>query len=322
MSSSRAARGVALALLGGICWGFSGACGQFLFNDYGVDPLWLSAVRMLSGGVLLLAVCLCRAPWRASLKGALTSSKDLGRLALFAIAGLMACQVCYLFAIKYSNAGTATVLQYVGPVLIVVFVCLKGARLPRLREVAAIICVLAGTFLLATHGNPATMVLSPEGLTWGLLAALTVALYTLLPVGLMDRWGAIPVTSASLMIGGVCMAVIARPWVNPPALDGTGILAVAMMVVFGTVLAFAFYLQSVTDIGAAKASLIASVETVSATAFAVLWLGTVFTAMDLIGFVFIMATVFILMERRKSPADQAAETSAALAAEQAVEPEA
>ena len=58
------------------------------------------------------------------------------------------------------------------------------------------------------------------------------------------------------------------------------------------------YLQAVKDIGAAKASLIASVETVSATAFAVLWLGTAFEAMDFVGFVFIMSTVFLLANFR------------------------
>lgn len=288
-----------MALIGGIGWGFSGACGQFLFTGYGMDPLWLSSVRMVGAGLILLMLCALRPKWRSSLRGMFSSRGEVVRLLLFSFAGLMACQVSYLFAIKHSNAGTATVLQYIGPVLIVVFVCLRGARLPRLREVAAILCVLAGTFLLATHGDPSTMVLSPAGLTWGLLAAVAVALYTLLPMGLMDRWGAVPVTASALLIGGIALSIALRPWENPPALDAAGIAAVAAMVVFGTAMGFALYLQGVADIGASKASLIASVETVSATAFAVLWLGTVFVPMDFVGFIFIMATVFILMEREK-----------------------
>ncbi len=311
-ASSRALRGAIMALVGGIGWGFSGACGQFLFTGYDVDPLWLSAVRMTGAGLLLLALCAFRPKWRSSLRGMFGSRPEVGRLLLFSLAGLMTCQISYLFAIKFSNAGTATVLQYIGPVLIVVFVCLRGARLPRLREVAAILCVLAGTFLLATHGDPSNMVLSPEGLTWGLLAAGAVALYTLLPMGLMDRWGAVPVTASALTIGGVLLCIALRPWENPPALDAAGLAAVAAMIVFGTAMGFALYLQGVADIGASKASLIASVETVSATAFAVLWLGTVFVPMDFVGFVFIMATVLILMERKKgrsAPASAAVSSS-------------
>ena len=66
------------------------------------------------------------------------------------------------------------------------------------------------------------------------------------------------------------------------------------LVFLGTVVGFTLYFQAVQDIGAAKTSLIASVETVSATVFAVVWLGTSFIWIDIVGFVCIMATVFIL----------------------------
>lgn len=72
------------------------------------------------------------------------------------------------------------------------------------------------------------------------------------------------------------------------------------LVFFGTILGFSFYFQAVTDIGAAKTSLIASVETVSATLFAVLWLHTNFTWIDIVGFIFIMATVFLLTKPSKT----------------------
>ena len=49
-----------MALVGGIGWGFSGACGQFLFTQYGMDPLWLSSVRMTGAGIILLVVCAFR----------------------------------------------------------------------------------------------------------------------------------------------------------------------------------------------------------------------------------------------------------------------
>ena len=62
----------------------------------------------------------------------------------------------------------------------------------------------------------------------------------------------------------------------------------------GTLLGFAAYLTAINDLGAAKASLLASVETVSATAFAALWLRTPFAPMDFVGFALIMATVFLL----------------------------
>ena len=84
-----------------------------------------------------------------------------------------------------------------------------------------------------------------------------------------------------------------------PNLDVVGWVAVGAMIVVGTVGGFAFYLQGVNDAGASKASLVSSVETVSATAFAVLWLGTSFRSMDFVGFIFIMITVFLLHHREE-----------------------
>ena len=72
------------------------------------------------------------------------------------------------------------------------------------------------------------------------------------------------------------------------------------LVFFGTIVGFTLYFQAVKDIDAAKTGLIASIETVSATLFAVLWLGTAFSWIDIVGFVFIMATVFVLA---KHPGD-------------------
>lgn len=285
-------RGVVLALIGGTGWGFSGACSQYLFA-YGVDPVWASAVAMMCAGAALVAYLLVMR--RANLRALWSDPRAVARLVLFSLAGLTLCRVTYLLAIQHSNAGTATVLQYVGPVLIVVASCFAGRRFPSVRELVAVICVVAGTFLLATHGDPTTMALSPEGVFWGLSAAAAVALYSLLPGTLMKNHGSIAVVGSGLLIGGVALYLVSGAWNLTPALDAGGLLAMyGGLTGIGTLLGFTAYLSAINNIGAAKASLIASVETVSATACAVFWLHTSFAPMDFVGFVLIMATVFLL----------------------------
>lgn len=53
-SSKSAVLGITLTLLGGIFWGFSGSCGQYLFTNCGVTPRWLVPIRMISTGAILL----------------------------------------------------------------------------------------------------------------------------------------------------------------------------------------------------------------------------------------------------------------------------
>ena len=287
MLTNKATRGIVCAALGGIFWGFSGACGQFLFNWYSVDPLWISAVRMMGAAPILMLLCLARSSWRSS-------------LVLSTIFGMCFVQIAYLVAISYSNAATATVLQYAGPVMVVLVVCLLSKRRPTLKELLAMVSVVLGVFILATHGNPGNLALSPEGIVWGLLAAVGVVFYTLLPSSLMWRFGSMPVLAWCMTLSAIVTVSAVQPWNAMPTLDAIGRIAVGAMIVVGTVGGFAFYLQGVNDAGASTASLVSSVETVSATAFAVLWLGTSFMPMDFVGFIFIMITVFLLHHREAS----------------------
>lgn len=296
---SKNIRGFAFALLGGVGWGFSGACAQFLFANYNADPLWISSVRMLGAGVVLcvLALLIARGPFLAMWR----NPRTVASLAFFSVFGLAACQITYLFAIQNSNAGTATVIQYIGPVLVVLYLCVKGHRAPSRREILAVLLVISGTYLLATHGNPATMVLTPAGLFWALISAVTYAMYSLIPRRLMLRYGSVPIVAGGLLLGGIIFSIGIQSWTVDPGLDLSGWLFLLVgLVFFGTIVGFTLYFQAVKDIGAAKTGLVASIETVSATLFAVLWLGTAFSWIDIVGFVFIMATVFVLA---KHPGD-------------------
>lgn len=291
------ARGVILTLLGGSCWGFSAACGQYLFSNYHIDASWITVVRMLGAGLILLIINFFGQ--REQFTGIWRDSHDRIQLVIFAVCGLMFSQYSFLTAISHSNAGTAAVLQYLGPVLVMILVCFGGRRLPNGIEILSIILAVLGTFLLATHGNPATMVLSRKGLLWGLLSAVSLAMYTLLPAKLTPRWGSMVVTGFGMLIGGAILACLVRVWSIPVALDGKGWLAVSGMVVMGTIMAYTLYLQGVADIGSVRASMLASVEPVSATILSVIWLHTRFLFMDFIGFACILTTVFLLAKKKE-----------------------
>lgn len=285
-------RGVIFTISGGCLWGLSGACGQYLFTNYQVNSSWLTVVRMLVAGTVLVLFALLKQRDRAV--GIWKVPKDALQQVVFALGGLMFCQYAYLTAISYSNAATATVLQYLGPVLIMLLVCAVKRRLPNKKEAAAIVLAVTGTFLLATHGNTATMVLSEDGLRWGLLAAVSLMCYTLLPDRIIPKWGSIVVTGYGMLIGGIVLALLVQVWKIPVALDLKGWLAVGGVAVLGTLVGYTIYLQGVADVGPVRASMLSSVEPVSATVCSVVWLHTSFQPIDFVGFLCIMVTLFLL----------------------------
>ena len=116
-------RGVLLTLIGGTCWGFSGASGQFLFSHYQANPMWLTSMRMCFAGLLITLFGVLTQ--KEAMKHLVSQKKDLLKTFGFGFV-LMLCQFTYLQAINTSNAGTATVLQYLSPVYIMVFICLTS----------------------------------------------------------------------------------------------------------------------------------------------------------------------------------------------------
>ena len=77
------------------------------------------------------------------------------------------------------------------------------------------------------------------------------------------------------------------------------LLALCGIVLLGTVGAFSLYLSAVSDIGAVKASVLASIEPVASAAISFFWLGVRFTWLDIVGFVLIISTVFVLAIHKK-----------------------
>ncbi len=284
--------GIILSLLGGIFWGFSGSCGQYLFAYHSVDSRWLVSVRMIVSGAILLGISAFRhkkeifAVWRGK--------SNFTRMAAFTVFGLVMCQYAYFTAIQFSNAGTATVLQYLSPAMILIFLCVKNKKPPVFREAAAIVLAIGGTFIIATGGSISSLSISTGALIWGLLAGVFLACYSLIPVPLLKIADTPTVLGWGTFAGGLAMLPVFRPWETMPQISFSLIAALGGIIIFGTVLAYSFYLEGIHLIGATNASIISSIEPVAATVISAVWLGTEFSFTDIIGFIMIISTIFII----------------------------
>lgn len=292
MKNSKTVLGIILSLTGGIFWGFSGSCGQYLFTYHGVSSKWLVPIRMILTGIILLTFCAFKN--KKKIFDVWHGKSNCIRMAAFTVLGLIMCQYAYFTAIEHSNAGTATVLQYLSPAMILVLMCLKNKKIPALTEIIAIILAVGGTFLIATGGNFSSFSVTPTALVWGLLAAVFLVCYSLIPGKLLQISDAPTVLGWGMLTGGIVISFIFRPWEIMPVISLPLVGAVAGIVILGTVLAYTFYLEGIHLIGATKASIISSIEPVAATVISAVWLGTDFSGADIIGFAMIISTVLII----------------------------
>ena len=288
----RNALGYLVTLVAALCWGASGVSADYLMEHHGIELTLISFFRMFVSGILILAYVLARSHGVSARHRELVSSPRNWRdLVIYAIVGLAACQITYMGVIRASNAGTGTVLEYLGLILIVVWVCLTHRRWPRASEVIAIVLAVSGTFLLCTHGALDSLVITPTALAWGAVAALTLATYTLLPARLIAAYGADVVVAYGLLIAGACVGLVGRVWRFDITWTPDVVIAMFITVVLGTAVAFTAYLWGVGRIGPVKASLIGSLEPIAATAFSALFMGSSYTGIDIVGMVLIVGAV-------------------------------
>jgi len=269
-------KGLSMVLLGAVLWGVSGTAAQVLFQRYGFNPGWLVTVRMsISGLLLLIGVSIGRGPihtlaiWK--------HKKDAVRLVLLGIIGLLGVQYSYFASIRYGNAATATMLQYMSPIFITVYVALRRRSMPGTSQLTAVFLALTGAFLLVTNGDWHSFSVAPLAVVWGLISAITAAFYTLYPKGLLQKYGAATIAGWGMLLGGIGMGL------------------------FGTLIAFYVYIASLKYISASEASLLACGEPLSASIIAVAFLHVQMGLTAILGGLCIIVTVTILA--RNGPAE-------------------
>ena len=205
--------GILCCTAGATSWGLSGTCSEALFSQYPVDTTWVTAVRMTSAGIILLFLCVCEAQSESG-KNLEKDKKGLIEIVLFAIAGLALCQYAYLSAIKWTNSGTATVIQNLSIVFIAVYVCMTTRTAPDKRTVFCIFLALFGVWLChrwkarkhGTHTEGA--LLGTHG--WNRRGKLTPAFQS---TGKTP--GSIPVSGMGMFIGGLALSLTSQVWKIP-----------------------------------------------------------------------------------------------------------
>ncbi len=287
------ALGIIKVLIGGILWGISGVCGGYLFMYRGFNANLLVPFRLLSSSAIILIYLYIND--RKNLFKIWRNKKDAIGILIFSIFGMLMCQYTYYKTIEYSNPSIATVLQYTGPALILIYACMSEKRIPKKYELIALIFSAIGVFILATHGNVNTLQIKLIALFWGMFSALTLAIYTIQPVRLLKKYGSTYVLAWGMLIGGIVLSFITNPIKNNTGIyDLMTFIMFFTIVIFGTVISFSLYLSGVSTIGATKASIIACIEPVSAAFFSTIFLKTPFSFLDFIGFILVISTVIIV----------------------------
>lgn len=294
--SSRA-KGLAMVVTGAALWGLSGTAAQILFQEKNVTTEWLVAVRMVLAGFVLVVLSALKglepfAIWK--------DRKSRWQLILFGLVGMLGVQYTYFASIATGNAATATLLQYLAPVYIVLYSLVKEKQKPTIKISFAIFLALAGTFLLMTNGTTNQFTVSLVSVVWGVLSGVALAFYTLASAKLLKTWPTMLVVGWGMVIGGAAMCWLVPSLVPTNIVSGVDTwLLIMFVVLFGTLMAFLLFVESIRHLSPTESSLLSSVEPLSAVLASIVFLHVSFGVFQAVGAACILWTVFLLSEPPK-----------------------
>lgn len=293
-------KGLFFIMTGAICWGIGGTVAKKLFQQYGIDMGWFVTIRLLIAGLLLLFVhILKKGP--ADIFEIWKNKSFSFQLVIFGLVGMHGVQYTYMASIEKGNAAVATLLQYLAPVMIIIYLFVRKQSAPTRKDMYTVSLALLGSFFLLTNGSLSQLSVPSDAVVWGILSGAALAFYTLYAVRFLAKYDSLVIVGWAMLIGGVALSFIHPPWqMNINSLPFEACLYLIFVIIFGTMLAFWFYIESLNHLSTKESSLLGSLEPVAAVFTTVFWLKDSFGWFQWIGTSCIMAMVLFLALNRDS----------------------
>jgi drug/metabolite transporter (DMT)-like permease len=288
--------GYLFAALAAVLWASSGTAAKFLFNS-GMTAFELVQMRTtLATGMLF---CWLLFHNRSLL---VIERRDLPYFVSLGI-GLAAVQFTYFFAISKIHVAAAILIQYQAPIFVALHTLLVlRVKLPPVVFVA-MVGSLFGCYLVVGGYSLDLLQMNRTGVLVALSSAVTFAWYTVRCEYGMRRYPPWTVVFYGLLFAAVVWNIL-----HPPLtafLRPSGFAQwwwVIFIAFFGTVLAFICYNESINRIGAARTSITATLEPITAGFIAWLLLAETMEVWQLLGAVLVIASVVLLQIKGRDAA--------------------
>lgn len=288
-------RGMTLASLASSLWAVSGISGEILFKKFNFSSDWLVSTRTLISGILLFLIVIFIE--KKSILRPLKNKIDCAGIILFGTAGMYLVQYTYFKTIELSNVSFATILQFTAPFFIFIYESIKNKKVPAVSTVILLLMTILGVIFIATKGNFSNLSVSLEALLLGIISAIMIAFYSTYPKKLLKKYGSITVVGWGMIVGSIISNVIHPIWKIEGDINTQSIIQVMIVVILGTSIAYLIYIASLNYISSSLAGILTAFEPVLAAILSVAIFGLKFSFIEIVGFVLVFVSIFILEKR-------------------------
>jgi drug/metabolite transporter (DMT)-like permease len=283
--TGRTALGYGLVVAAVTMFSLNASLALFLLED-GMSAMRLSELRSVGALIILVA-----AVWILRPAGLRIARDEVAGFAVLGIAGLALVYVTYFVAIERLGVGPALTLEYLAPLLLLLWLRFAHGRRLSPALWAAVGISLAGSALVVRAYDPAS--LDVVGVIAGLGAAVAFAIYFAGSERAGRRHEPLVTLFWAFAFATAFWLVIQPPWTFPfGELDTGGDLVLALaIVVIGTLVPFGLIVAALRHVPAARAAAVATLEPALSALFAFLIHDEALAAVQIAGIFIVLAAV-------------------------------
>lgn len=286
-------RGFWLAFCASALWGISGTVLQVVAKNLNIPAMWFIGTRTTVAGIILLIVGLIVLP-KNQFFAVFKNWKDLLTLLSFSVFGLLANMYTFFLSIQTGNSSTATILQYLSPLFIMIGAIIFTKKKTSRIDVISFALALVGVVLMITRGNLSHLSIPLVSVLWGIGSGITAALYITIPQKLIAKYHGILITGWGMLLAGIIANCFNPIWVNPPKMNTASILGVGTVILIGTVSAFLLMVLSTKYTTAAIVSITDAVQPFTTLILSIIFLKYVVNLPEIIGAIIVVLAIYVL----------------------------
>ena len=290
MPISKQNQGSILVVISAIFFGLMGPLAVICKND-GLSQSSLLLYRFFFAFLLLLIFCLHKKEFENFNIKNVIPAFFLGAIAYFMQSYF------YFSALDYIGVGLTSILLYIYPALVVLILWTVKSQKPSLSLWFGIGLAFIGVALCFVEEMQ--QLSKPLGIYLALAAALTYSCYLVISEDVLNK------TSPLLVSTFVCLGaassyfikiIVHEEFTLPMSSDG--VLALLGLTILSTVLGILFIFKGIEMIGASKASILSSIEPVTAVMLGSMFLNEVITKIKIFGFVLVLLSVIYISQNK------------------------
>jgi len=287
-SDDKQKKGAACAciLAAAALWGCIGLWNRRLLG-LGLSPTSIVTVRNFGGMLLLSAIFAVRD--RSVFR---VERRHLKYFFGTGVVSVVLFTVCYFSCQEICSLAVASVLLYTAPSFVVLLSAVLWREPVTKKKLLALGLTLLGCGCVCGVFSGGLTV-TAAGIALGLGAGFFYALYSIFGRYALEHYGSMTVTVWTFLFAGPASLLFLRPR-ELAALDGSGWLTAAALVVFSTVAPYILYTKGLSRVEPGRASIMASLEPVVASLVGVLVFQEPMGLLAVLGIALVLAGIVIL----------------------------